>query len=42
VEAAKAAVQAQYNKQDFNLQEMVERLHITLDRGTYQQVPEAN
>ena len=30
-----AAVQAEYKKQGFNPKEMMERLHITLDRGIY-------
>ena len=32
---AKAAVQAEYEKQNFNPTEMMERLHITLERGIY-------
>lgn len=35
IKKAKAAVQAEFKKQGFNPMEMMERLHITLDRGTY-------
>jgi len=32
---AKDAVQEEYKKQGFNMPEMLERLHITIDRGLY-------
>lgn len=35
---AKEAVQAEYKKQGFDLAAMLERLHITLERGAYNQV----
>ncbi|SRR6266542_948041 len=35
IKKAKATVQAEYKKQGFNPMEMMERLHIILDRGTY-------
>lgn len=35
IKKAKAAVQGEYKRQGFNPMEMMERLHITLDRGTY-------
>jgi heme-degrading monooxygenase HmoA len=35
VEKAKQAVQAEYQKEGFNLQEMLKRLHITMERGIY-------
>ena len=38
IKKAKATVQAEYKKQGFNPTEMMERLHITLDRGTYTEV----
>jgi len=38
IKKAKAVVQAEYKKQGFNPIEMMERLHITLDRGTYTEV----
>jgi heme-degrading monooxygenase HmoA len=33
---AKEAVQAEYKKQGFNFQAMIERLNITIDRGVYE------
>jgi hypothetical protein len=38
IKKAKIIVQAEYKKQGFNPMEMMERLHITLDRGTYKEV----
>jgi heme-degrading monooxygenase HmoA len=38
IKKAKAVVQTEYKKQGFNPMEMMERLHITLDRGTYTEV----
>ncbi len=35
---AKEAVQAEYKREGFNPAELMERLHITMDRGVYQQV----
>ena len=32
---AKEAVQEEYKKQGFNMPEMLERLHISIDRGIY-------
>jgi hypothetical protein len=32
---AKDAVQEEYKRQGFNMPEMLERLHITIDRGIY-------
>jgi heme-degrading monooxygenase HmoA len=35
IKNAKAAVQAEYKRQHFDLQEMLKRLHIIIDRGIY-------
>ena len=35
IKKARAAVQTEYQKQGFNIQAMLERLHITMDRGVY-------
>lgn len=35
IKKAKEAVQAEYQKQGFNLQDILKRLHITIDRGIY-------
>jgi heme-degrading monooxygenase HmoA len=35
LKSAKEAVQAEYKKQGFNLAAMLERLNITIERGTY-------
>jgi heme-degrading monooxygenase HmoA len=35
IKKAKEAVQAEYQKQGFNLQEVLKRLQITIDRGIY-------
>lgn len=35
---AKEAVQAEYRREGFNPAQLMERLHITMDRGVYQQV----
>jgi predicted ester cyclase/heme-degrading monooxygenase HmoA len=37
VKKAKEAVQAEYQKQGFNMPEMLERLNITMDRGVYRE-----
>src|SRR5207302_2545297 len=38
IKKAKEAVQAEYKKQNFNLQEMLTRLNITIDRNIYKKV----
>lgn len=38
IKKAKAVIQAEYKRQRFNPMEMMERLHIILDRGTYTEV----
>ncbi len=37
IHKAKEAVQAEYKKQGFNMAAMLERLHITIDRGVYKE-----
>jgi heme-degrading monooxygenase HmoA len=37
---AKAAVQAEYKRIGFNMPEMLERLKVTMERGTYQEIVE--
>ena len=38
IEKAKEAVQAEYKKIGFNMGEMMARLNITMDRGTYKEI----
>src|SRR5579859_5104861 len=40
IRRAKEAVQAEYQKQGFNLQEMLKRLNIVIDRGVYKKTGE--
>jgi len=40
IQEARAAVQAEYKRLGFNMQQMLEQLNITIDRGIYREVEE--